>query len=228
MFAGHVGAGLALGSLERRVNVAVFVGAALLLDLVLWVLVLLGVEHATIPSDMVSTHQPAFDFPWSHGLVSALAWSALAGLAARALAGARLGAARARLAWLVAAAVFSHWLLDAWMHRPELPLLGDAGPKVGLGWWDHPALGVGAELAVTVAGLWACLAGGGWTRARGGALAIVALLLLAISVAGLTIAPPPPSVGAMAVSSLTTLVIACAVLAWLDRRGRRIPGDRSS
>jgi hypothetical protein len=226
MFAGHVGAGLALGRLERRVNVAVFVGAALLLDLVLWVLVLLGVEHATIPSDMASTHQPAFAFPWSHGLVAALGWSALAGVAAHALAGTRLGAARVRLAWLVAAAVFSHWLLDAWMHRPELPLLGGSGPKVGLAWWDHPALGIGAEVAVTIGGLWACL-GGGWTRARGVALAIVVLLLLAMSVVGLTLAPPPPSVGVMAASSLTTLAIACAVLAWLDRGGRRIPGDRS-
>jgi hypothetical protein len=42
MFAGHIGAGLALGRAERGVNVGVFVAAALLLDVVLWLLVLAG------------------------------------------------------------------------------------------------------------------------------------------------------------------------------------------
>ena len=36
MFAGHVGVALAIGAAERRVSVGVFVAAALLLDLVLW------------------------------------------------------------------------------------------------------------------------------------------------------------------------------------------------
>ena len=44
MFAGHIGTALAIGSVERRVNVGAFVVAALLLDLVLWLLVLLGWE----------------------------------------------------------------------------------------------------------------------------------------------------------------------------------------
>jgi hypothetical protein len=42
MFAGRVGAALAIARAERRVNVGVFVVAALLLDLLLWVFVLLG------------------------------------------------------------------------------------------------------------------------------------------------------------------------------------------
>ena len=42
MFAGHVGAALAIGRAERRVNIGVFITASLLLDLFLWLLVLLG------------------------------------------------------------------------------------------------------------------------------------------------------------------------------------------
>jgi hypothetical protein len=78
MFAGHVGAGLAIGRMERRVNVGVFIAAALLLDFVLWLLVLLGWESVSIPANFASTHQAHFIFPYSHGLVAALAWSLLA------------------------------------------------------------------------------------------------------------------------------------------------------
>ena len=78
MFAGHIGVGLALGRAERRVNVAVFVGAALLLDAILWLLVLAGWESVAIPADFERSRQPVFDFPVSHGLPRALPWSALA------------------------------------------------------------------------------------------------------------------------------------------------------
>ena len=42
MFAGHVGAALAIGRAERRVNVGVFIAAALFLDALLWLFVLVG------------------------------------------------------------------------------------------------------------------------------------------------------------------------------------------
>jgi hypothetical protein len=42
MLAGHVGVALAIGRIERRVNVGVFVTAALLLDIWLWLFILLG------------------------------------------------------------------------------------------------------------------------------------------------------------------------------------------
>ena len=84
MFAGHVGAGLAIAGAERRLNVGVFIAAALLLDLVLWVFVLLGWESVAIPADFAHTHQAAFVFPYSHGLrVEATAEFAGIGLAAR-------------------------------------------------------------------------------------------------------------------------------------------------
>ena len=63
-------------------NVGVFVVAALLLDLVLWLFVLLGWESVTIPANFANTHQPEFVFPYSHGLVASVVWSALAGTAA--------------------------------------------------------------------------------------------------------------------------------------------------
>ncbi len=217
MFAGHLGTALAIGRAERRINVGVFVLAAILLDVVLWLLVLLGVEAVTIPADFIRTHQPQFVFPWSHGLLAGVGWSALAGGAALACYP-RLGPARLRAALLVAAAVFSHWLLDALVHAPELPVAGDRSTKVGLGLWDAMPVALAVEAAIAVAGLWLFLAGAGWSRARKIALVLLSLVVLAGTVAGMTVAGPPPSVAAMAWSSLGTIVLVCGLASWIGRR----------
>lgn len=76
MFAGHVGAAMAIGRAERRVNVGVFIFAAFLLDFALWTFVLLGWECVTIPANFNATHQPQFVFPPPS--VAAMAMSSLA------------------------------------------------------------------------------------------------------------------------------------------------------
>ena len=214
MFAGHVGTALAIGRAERRVNVGVFITAALFLDLVLWTFVLLGWESVTIPANFASTHQPEFAFPYSHGLVAGAIWSAFAGCAA-VVWYSDSGAARWRIAFLIAAAVFSHWILDVLVHRPELPLAGAASAKVGLGLWDSMPVALGAEAAFVAVGLGLFLPGSGLSRPRSIGLATLVLVLLAFTVAGMTFAPPPPSAFAMAGSSLLTLLAVCALAWWL-------------
>jgi hypothetical protein len=69
-----------------------------------------------------------FTFPHSHGLVSLLLWGVL------------LGALlcwldrhdRKRLFLVIAALVFSHFILDAVVYVPELPLLRANSRKIGL------------------------------------------------------------------------------------------------
>ena len=224
MFAGHVGAALAIGRAERRINVGIFVCAGLLLDIVLWILVLLGWETVTIPADFARTHQAAFDFPYSHGLLSAIAWSALFG-ALVAIAGTALREARMRVALLVAAAVFSHWVLDAAVHVPELPLAGAGSPKVGLALWQHLPVGLALEAAVVGLGLWLFLRDTVLTRARRIAVLVLCLLLLAFTIAGMTIAPAPPSPLAMAGSSLVTVLVVCALFGWLGMARSRSRAD---
>jgi hypothetical protein len=63
VFAGHIGVALGIARAQRRVNVGVFVAAALLLDLVLWPFILLGWESVRIPADFATTHQADFAFP---------------------------------------------------------------------------------------------------------------------------------------------------------------------
>jgi hypothetical protein len=219
VFAGHVGAALAIGCSERRVSVGVFVLAALLLDVVLWSFVLIGWESVVIPPTFTTTHQAEFVFPFSHGLVASIAWSAFAALGVFA-ACSRLGASRLRAAILIFAAVFSHWLLDVLVHAPELPIAGAGSALVGLGLWQNMPLALAVEALVLVAGLLLFLPGAPLSRARKVWLATLCLLVLAFTVVGMSVAPPPPSASAMASSSLVTIAAICALVYWLAKPRR--------
>jgi hypothetical protein len=219
MFAGHVGAALAIGRADPQVNVGVFVTAAFLLDLLLWLLVLLGWESVSIPADFASTRQPAFDFPYSHGLAGSVLWSTCAGAVAFIVAPRGTRLSRWRLALLVAGAVFSHWLLDALVHRPELPVGGADSVKVGLALWDHMPAALAIEAGIVVVGLWIFTIGSRLSRRRSIGLVVLALVIVVFTMLGVTIAPPPPSALAMAASSLVTVTAVCAVAWWLGRPG---------
>ena len=221
MFAGHIGAGLAIARADSRANVGVIITAALLLDVILWLFVLLGWESVSIPADFTSTHQPEFVFPYSHGLVASLVWSAIAAVAGLVWY-ARPQAARWRIAALIAAAVFSHWLLDALVHRPEMPLLGATSPKIGLGLWQSMPAALAVESAIVVIGLLLFVPGSRLSRGKSLALTSLTLIVLVFTVAGMTIAPAPPSVLAMAGSSLITLIVVCALACWLGRVPREV------
>jgi hypothetical protein len=219
VFAGHIGAALAIGRSERRINVAAFVLAALLLDVVLWLFVLIGWESVVIPSTFGATHQPEFIFPFSHGLLASLVWSAVSGVAVFA-ACSHLEASRLSAAILVAAAVFSHWVLDALVHAPELPIAGADSALIGAGLWNDMPLALAVEAFVLLAGLVLFLPGAALSRTRKIGFAGLCLLVLAFTVAGMTVAPPPPSAGAMASSSLVTIAVICALAYWLARPRR--------
>ena len=220
MFAGHIGAALAIGRVEPRVNVGVFVLAALFLDAVLWLFVLLGWESVVIPANFARTHQPVFVFPYSHGLLAAVAWSLVAGIATAAWYP-KLGAARWRAAVFVGLAVFSHWLLDALVHAPGLPLAAQGSGKVGLGLWNDMPVALAVETLVAAAGLWLFVSAADLSRGRKVWLALLTGVALAFTIVGMTVAPAPPSVAVMAASSLVTLVIVCVLAGWAGWAGRR-------
>ncbi|MBM5812937.1 MAG: hypothetical protein FJ191_13405 [Gammaproteobacteria bacterium] len=216
MLAGHLGVALAAGRIEPRINLGILAAAALLLDLLLWLFVLAGWETVVTPADYAVTRQEEFRFPYSHSLVASLLWSA----AAAALAwrcGAGSGTARRRMALIIAAVVFSHWLLDALVHRPELPLAGSSSLMIGAGLWNHLPLALAIEAAITLTGLWLLVSAAAFSRGRTAALAATMVVLLVFTIGGMLFAPPPPSAFAMAASSLALLVAACLLLGWLGR-----------
>jgi hypothetical protein len=220
MLAGHVGAALAIGRVDRKLNIGILVFAALLLDCLLWLFVLIGWETATIAADFGNTHQAAFVFPYSHGWLSSIGWSALAGAVTLAWY-ARRQQSWVRPAACIAAAVHSHWLLDALVHAPELPIAGVSSPKLGLGLWQMMPLAIACESVITLAGLYLFLSGANLSRTRQLWLAVLVLVVLAFTIAGMTVAPPPPSATAMAAGSLFTIGLVVAIACWLGRAPAR-------
>jgi hypothetical protein len=217
MLAGHIGAALAIGRAERRINLGVIVSASLLLDFALWLFVLLGWESVTIPANFATERQLAFVFPYSHSLLAAATWSTLAGVATF-LWYPRLGRAKLRAAAFVAAAVFSHWLLDLLVHVPELPLAGKSTLKVGLGMWQNLPLALAVEAFITLVGLCLFLSGSNLSRVKKFWITALSLSILIFTMVGMTVAPPPPSEAVAAASSLAIIVIVCALTGWLGKR----------
>ena len=90
------------------------------------------------------------NMPWSHGLFMCVVWSILAALIAYLIYHDK------RTSFIVGILVISNWLLDFIVHPPELPLLFNGSPTVGLGLWlTKPGLIISAilEIGMLIAGL---------------------------------------------------------------------------
>jgi hypothetical protein len=218
---GHLGVGLALKRADRRLNAGWLVFAAYLLDFLLGVFVLMGVEQVHVPADLATRHYLRYTFPWSHGLVASLGWSAAAALLTLAIVSG--SAARRRLAALtIGAAVFSHFVLDWLVHVPELPIAGPSSPKIGLGLWNHLPVALGVEAALVIAGLALYLSTGTAKTPVGRygmvlfVTAITAMML--VGQATLVAAPPPAS---LAIGWILQSIGLSLVVYWLD--GQRTP-----
>ncbi len=216
VLAGHIGAALALNRLEQRLNLGALILAAMLLDLLLWLFVLFGIERVRVPAHYAELHYFTFDFPYSHGLLGSLVWSASAAGVAW-FASRELGAVRPRATLLIGAAVFSHWLLDALVHVPELRLAGAGSPRVGLALWNHMPLALTVEILITAAGLWLYLSAIRPSPGRRIGLIVFTAALAIATVIGMTLAPAPTDLKQLAVASLATNVVIVAIACWLGR-----------
>ena len=202
MLAGHYSAAFLAKSLDPKLPLWVLAIAVQLVD-VLWALfVLAGIEHLRIDPSLPSNPLDLYHMPYTHSLLGALGWGALAGAAVFAWRRERLAAL------VVAGAVASHWLLDWIVHRPDL-LLWSGSAKHGLALWNFPVVGIAVEASLLVASAWLLLRGRpGNARLRRGILTLVSALL-AVQVA-LTVGPPPLGPAAVVVSALALF----AAVAW--------------
>ncbi len=125
-----------------------------------------------------------------------------------------------RSAFVLAALVLSHWLLDALVHRPDLLLWPGGGVRVGLGGWDSLRLTLEIELTLLILGVWLYA----WHTAavdRTGHWALVGFVafLLLVHAANL-LGPPPPSIAAIGwAGQAQWLIVAWGW--WIDRHRRR-------
>lgn len=216
MFVGHIGAGLALKRVEPRLNLGALLFAALFADALLWLLVLAGVESVGHPVNAGRGRFFTFVFPYSHGLAASIGWSALAALLGWfASQGAGGGA---RVACALAAAVFSHFVLDLIVHVPDMPLLGGESAKLGLGLWRSMPVAIAFELALAAAGLALYLQRARLARGRAALVVGLVVLASAMTASGPYIPGPPPPPAALAAASLATVFAVVLVGFAVERR----------
>jgi hypothetical protein len=128
MFIGHYAVGLAAKRAAPRTSMGTLVLAAALPDLLVWALVIVGVEHIAIKPGITTTNPlDLYDYPISHSLLMDVVCGVLfAG-------GYYLVVKYSRGALLIFAAVLSHWVLDFVSHRPDMPLAPGVYTYYGLG-----------------------------------------------------------------------------------------------
>jgi hypothetical protein len=146
---GHAAVALGASRAAPRVNAGILIFAAFLADFLLGIFGALGMEWAHVPPDYATRHYLTFTFPYSHGLVALVVWGLLFG----AICCWVDRTDRVRAFWVMAALVFSHFILDGLVHVPELPLLGENSPKIGLALWNHMPLELTLETLMALAGL---------------------------------------------------------------------------
>jgi membrane-bound metal-dependent hydrolase YbcI (DUF457 family) len=211
MFIGHIAVGFAAKRFAPRASLGVLIAAALLLDLIWPVLVLTGVEQVRIdPGNTAFTPLAFVHYPISHSLLMAIIWAVLAGEAYWLVTRYQPGTQA------VAVGVVSHWIMDAIVHRPDLPLWPGSSIDVGLGLWNSVAGTIIIECALFAIGVWVYASS---TRAldRNGRVAlwsfVVVLIVLYVATA---MGPPPPSAQALAVVGLAAWIFPISA-AWIDR-----------
>lgn len=214
VFIGHLAVAMAARTRAPRTSLGTLVAASYGLDLLWPLLVLAGLEWFRVDPAASAFTPLAFEhYPWSHSLAMSLLWGAIAAAAYWLLRRERAGAL------LVGGLVVSHWILDALVHVPDLPLWPGGGPLVGLGLWNFVAGTYVVEGALIVAGSWLYLRHAR-PETRGRRIGLWALVaVVGLIWASSAFAPPPPGTTAVTVSALGIwLFVAWA--GWVDgKRG---------
>lgn len=220
MFLGHYGVALAAKRYAPRASLGTLILAAQLLDLVWPLFLFFGWERVHIVPGLMAASPFDFEhYPISHSLLGALLWAGLLG-------GTYLVFRRyPRGAVVIAIAIVSHWLLDAPMHRQDLPLFPGGQIKIGFGLWNSIAATLLIEAVLLAVGL-GIYARTTQPRDRSGTRALQAMIaLLAVMFVAALFGPPPPSERALAIASLALWVFVPWGY-WIDRRRetRRLHG----
>lgn len=210
MFLGHFGIGFGARAAAPRASLGTLFLAAQFIDLLWPTLLLLGVERVRIEPGATAVTPLVFEhYPVSHSLLAVAGWALLLALAYYFLRRDWRGA------WIVGLAVLSHWLLDALVHRPDLPLYPGSAVLAGLTLWNSLPLTLALELPLFALGAW-LYSRTTRPRDRAGRWGLWGLLAFLLAIhAGNLLGPPPPSVTAIAwVGQLQWLLVLWGY--WLD------------
>jgi membrane-bound metal-dependent hydrolase YbcI (DUF457 family) len=211
MFIGHFAVGMAAKSAKPSLSLGTYFLAAQFVDLLWPTLLLLNLEQVAIsPGITAMTPLDFVHYPYTHSLVMGLVWATIG------FALIYFFKKDSQAGLIIAACVFSHWLLDFFTHRPDLPITLSETTKVGLGLWNYKAATICIETGLFIAGIWLYVKHSKAIDKTGnysfwGLIAFLAL----ISISNI-VGPPPSSAEAIAWSAqLQWLIIIWAY--WADR-----------
>ncbi len=216
MFVGHFAVGLAGKKVAPKVSLGVLFAAGQMLDLVWPVMLIAGIERVeVVPGYTAVSPLRLVDMPWSHSLLMAVVWSVVFGGVYFAFRKDRVGGL------VVAGVVFSHWILDALTHRPDLALYPGSEVFVGFGLWNSLPGTLVVEVGLFALGIWL------YTRAtraenRKGSIGFWSLIgLLCVVYVGSIFGPAPEFESAqMGMSTLALFIPVIGWAYWADRHRR--------
>lgn len=211
MFIGHFAVAFAARQAVPRTSLGTLFIAAQLIDLLWPGFLLLGLERVqVVPGATVVTPLVFEYYPFSHSLLAVLGWAALMGVVYLLLRRDRFAAV------VLATLVISHWVLDAIVHQPDLPLIPGGKTMVGLSGWSSLSFTLAIELSLFMLGLWLYARA---TRARDAVgrwgFAGLAVALLVIYAGNLFGAPPPDAITIAWVGQSQWLLVWWGY--WIDR-----------
>jgi hypothetical protein len=150
MVAGHFGLAAGLKKIAPRLPLWALLLGTFLLDVVFIFFAVGGLERIepVDPTNPNAYGGSLIHAEYTHSLVGALLIAGIAGLISARLWGKRGGL-------VIAVVVFSHWVLDLIVHRPDLPILpGNLGnlPLLGFGLWRYPTASALVEFFLVAGG----------------------------------------------------------------------------
>jgi hypothetical protein len=153
MFVGHYSVAFAARTERNEIPLWVLFVAVQFLDYIWATLVLLGIEKLRVIKGFTTGSMlDSYFHPYSHSLITAIVWSALAALVYKPLCS-WLGYAYTKsAAFIVGVAVFSHWILDLIAHPRDLPIYDNTW-KVGFGLWNYRDPEFALEIGLLVCGI---------------------------------------------------------------------------
>lgn len=213
MFVGHYAAAMAAKAIEPKAPMWTLAAASQLVDIGWSAFIINGVEHASVDPTLPGSTLVLDYMPWTHSLPAALVWSLGAALLVCLFLPMRASVA-------VGLTVFSHWLLDLLVHRPDLALW-PGGERVGLALWNYPVI----EQAVEI-GLMA-ICGAAWVASRKTlgrvawpAIGFIGFLITLQIVAMLSPQPEGPLEATSGATILAIYLVVVVAAALTDIRGK--------
>ena len=214
MFVGHYSVAFAAKSDRNKIPLWVLFIAVQFLDYIWATLVLLGIEKLRVIKGFTAGSMlDSYFHPYSHSLIAAIAWSCVAGLAYKIFCSQRRFLCRKYAAFMVGAAVFSHWILDLIAHPRDLAIYDNTW-KVGFGLWNYRDPEFALEIGLLGVGIMLYLTRNAMLAIRKGAVITFGVALVVIQM-GDTYVPRNPltdKATAMGVWVFYTLFVVVAFL----------------